>query len=244
MENTGRIHSFQSLGAVDGPGLRYVVFLQGCPLRCQYCHNPDTWDPAGGTPYTPTQVAEQIAQYRPYLKRGGVTVSGGEPLAQPEFVAELFRLLHSMGLHTALDTSGAGNLQKAQEVLLHTDLVLCDIKFLSEEAYRQRCHGSYQHTLDFLNLVQEMEIPLWVRHVVVPGLTDSPEHIRELAAKAGEYPNLEKLELLPFRKLCLTKYQELGIPFPLADVPEMSPQGMGPLLAIAESCGKCRSIPL
>ena len=234
-EILGRVHSFQSMGAVDGPGLRFVVFLQGCPLRCQYCHNPDTWDGLGGTVYTPQQVADRISRYLPYLKRGGVTVSGGEPLYQPEFVAELFRLLQEMGVHTALDTSGAGDLHKARQVLRYTDLVLCDLKFPTEEGYRTYCKGSLQKTQDFLHLVAEENIPLWIRHVVVPGLTDPEASIQQIAWQAAACPTLEKVELLPFRKLCLSKYEEMGIRFPLADTPECSPAALEPLQKIVDS---------
>ncbi len=133
----GRVNSVQSMGAVDGPGLRYVVFLQGCPLRCAYCHNPETWELTGGTPYTAEDLCKTILRYRPYFgENGGVTVSGGEPLLQPEFVAELFRRLHEHNIHTALDTAGAGDLSRAKQVLKHTDLVLCDIKFPTEAQYK------------------------------------------------------------------------------------------------------------
>ena len=165
----GRVSSVQSMGAVDGPGLRYVVFLQGCPLRCAYCHNPETWDLTGGTPYTAEDFCKTILRYRPYFgENGGVTVSGGEPLLQPEFVAELFQRLHEHSIHTALDTAGAGDLSRAKQVLKHTDLVLCDIKFPTEAQYKSHCGGSLQHTVDFMRLTESMHIPLWVRHVVAP----------------------------------------------------------------------------
>lgn len=223
---TGRVHSFQTMGAVDGPGVRFVVFLQGCPLRCAYCHNPDTWDPQGGEPYTPQAVCEKILRYRPYLRHGGVTVSGGEPLMQASFVAELFRLLREQGIHTALDTSGTGNLEQAREVLAETDLVLCDLKFAEEDDYRTHCGASFDQVLRFLKLTQTMAVPLWIRHVVVPGLTDVPDQVRQIARIAGRFDNLQKMELLPFRKLCAEKYERMGIPFPLADTPEMEEDGI------------------
>lgn len=223
---TGRVHSFQSMGAVDGPGVRFVVFLQGCPLRCAYCHNPDTWDPRGGEPYTPQAVCEKILRYRPYLRHGGVTVSGGEPLMQAPFVAELFRLLREQGIHTALDTSGTGNLEQAREVLAETDLVLCDLKFADAKAYRAHCGASFNQVLQFLSLTEVMHVPLWIRHVVVPGLTDAPDQVRQIARIAGRFDNLQKLEFLPFRKLCAEKYERMGIPFPLADTPEMGEEAL------------------
>lgn len=234
---TGRVHSFQSMGAVDGPGVRFVVFLQGCPLRCAYCHNPDTWDPRGGEPYTPQAVCEKILRYRPYLRHGGVTVSGGEPLMQAPFVAELFRLLREQGIHTALDTSGTGNLEQAREVLAETDLVLCDLKFADAKAYRAHCGASFNQVLQFLSLTEVMHVPLWIRHVVVPGLTDAPDQVRQIARIAGRFDNLQKLEFLPFRKLCAEKYERMGIPFPLADTPEMGEEALQRLLDLLKAEG-------
>lgn len=228
----GVIHSFQSMGAVDGPGLRYLVFLQGCPLRCVYCHNPDTWafDAPSALRVPAEQVVKQALRYRTYFKNsGGVTVSGGEALCQWEFVAELFERLHAEGIHTALDTSGIGgglagdgSLRDcgARRVLEHTDLVICDIKFPTEELYREKCRGRLSEVLSFLKLTEEMGIPLWVRHVVVPGLTDGEENVRKVKELAKQFKNLEKIELLPFRKLCMAKYEELGIEFPLKDTEE------------------------
>lgn len=219
---TGRIHSFQSMGAVDGPGLRYVMFLQGCPLRCAYCHNPDTWDVRGGTEYTVEDVAARVRRCLPYLvPKGGVTVSGGEPLAQPEFTAALLGRLRAMGCHTALDTSGACAPGAARRVLKHTDLVLADLKFTSQEDYARYTGGSLSAALRLIGLAQEMDVPVWVRHVTVPGLTDTPEDIRALAALVRRFPNVQRVELLGFHRLCLEKYEAMGIPFPLADTPAM-----------------------
>ena len=221
----GQLHSIQSLGAVDGPGLRSVAFTQGCPLRCAYCHNPDTWDPAGGWEISPEALCERLLRFRPYWgKTGGVTVSGGEPLWQAEFVAELFILLHKAGVHTALDTSGAASLDRAEKVLQHTDLVLADVKFLSEKDYQALSGGSFAHTKSFLDLTKRMRVPLWVRHVVVPGLTDDIGHLKRMRDFCRGFPNLEKIEWLPFQKLCLEKYQRMGAAFPLESVPAMEPR--------------------
>lgn len=222
----GYIHSFQSLGAVDGPGLRFVVFMQGCPLRCAYCHNPDTWAFAAPACMccTPQETVQRILRYKAYIKNGGVTVSGGEALMQPEFVAELFRLLKAEGLHTALDTSCVGDLTKAREVLRYTDLVLADLKFSDPLDYKQYCGADMDRVLEFLHLTQTLGIPLWIRHVVVPGLTDSPENIRKIGRISASFSNLEKVELLPFKKICMSKYEQMGIEFPLKDHEACSPE--------------------
>lgn len=221
---TGRVHSVQSLGAVDGPGLRYVVFLQGCPLRCVYCHNPDAWDFAGGEEREAEELVRQILRYRPYFgEKGGVTVSGGEPLSQPDFVEELFQLLQKERVHTALDTSGIGDFSGAERVLTHTDLVLLDLKFATEEEYRARCRGSLEAVQRFAALTARKNVPLWVRHVVVPGLNDTREDMARIQTMAKAFPNLEKLEWLPFHNLCLEKYRAMNFPFPLEHTPPMEP---------------------
>ena len=228
----GRVSSLQSLGTVDGPGLRYVIFLQGCPLRCVYCHNPETWDPAGGREYAPEELVEKVLRCRAYFgEQGGVTVSGGEPLLQAPFVAELFRQLKAAGIHTALDTSGAGDLKQAAQVLDWTDLVLLDLKFPDEAGYHQYCRGSWAQTQAFAALAGEKRVPLWVRHVVVPGLNDSLEDLRAIKAQAESLPGFQKLEWLPFHNMCLEKYQQLGLPFPLEGTPALEDQDLAHLLA-------------
>ena len=227
----GQINQFQSLGAVDGPGLRYVVFMQGCPLRCIYCHNPETWSRDGGESYTVDEVLEKILRCRAYLS-GGVTVSGGEPLLQSPFVIELFSRLKQEGLHTALDTSAIGDTTCAEALLSVTDLVLCDLKFATAADYLKYTGGCLDQVLAFLSLTEKKRIPLWIRHVVVPGLTADPAYIGAIRRLAGRYSNLEKIELLPFRKLCTAKYEALGIPFPLAGTPECSRELLDPLLVL------------
>ena len=191
----GRVSSVQSMGAVDGPGLRYVVFLQGCPLRCAYCHNPETWDLTGGTPYTAEDLCKTILRYRPYFgENGGVTVSGGEPLLQPGFLGECLRLC-------------------------------------TEAQYKAHCGGSLQHTVDFMRLTESMHIPLWVRHVVAPGLSDTVESLRAVKALAESFSNLEKIEWLPFKNICAAKYKALHIPFPMGDKPSFSQSHVEALLS-------------
>lgn len=219
---TGKVHSFTSMGAVDGPGVRLVVFMQGCPIRCAYCHNPDTWDCDGGSDCTSDEIVAKALRFKPYFgKDGGVTVSGGEALAQADFVAELFEKLHKNGINTALDTSGVC-LHGAEKVLAHTDLVICDIKFTSEDDYRTYCKADYARVLDFLRLTEEMNVPLWIRQVIVPTLNDTPDSVKRLCECARKYSNLRKIELLPFRKLCMEKYERMGIVFPFADKAECS----------------------
>lgn len=229
----GRINSFQSLGAVDGPGLRFVIFMQGCPLRCAYCHNPESWDGGMGDAFSPEEVVGKILRYKPYFgAEGGVTVSGGEPLAQAEFTARLFSLLKSEGVHTALDTSGTCDPARAEAVLLNTDLVICDLKFATEEMYAKYAGGSIHPVLEFLNLTERLNIPLWIRHVVVPGLTDSREEIQSVLNIAEKYSNLEKIELLPFKNICQVKYDNLGQEFPLKDTPPCDDETLFKLKAL------------
>ena len=217
----GRIHSVESFGSVDGPGIRYVVFLQGCPLRCGYCHNPDTWTFAGGTEMSAEELFQKIRRYRAYFgEEGGVTVSGGEALMQPEFVTELFRLCHANGINTCLDTSGCVWNDQVEALLEETDTVLLDIKMTSEEDYARYIGGSLKQTMKFLSELHRRGIPTWVRQVIVEGLNDTDENIQALNELMAPYDNIVKVELLPFHKMCSTKYEKLGIPFRFDCYPE------------------------
>ena len=218
----GYIHSFHSLGAVDGPGVRYVVFMQGCPYRCPYCHNPDTRAFSGGVPYSASEVATKVERYRPYFTGGGgITVSGGEPLCQADFVAELFEKLHSKGINTCLDTATVKVDKKVLRVLASTDTVLCDVKFPTKDQYLKYVGADLDNTLEFLRVCNEMGVKVIIRHVVVPGMTDSEDSILKLKELLSDI-KYEKIELLPFKKLCMQKYKSLGIEFPLKDTPECS----------------------
>ncbi|MGM9632472.1 MAG: pyruvate formate-lyase-activating protein [Eubacteriales bacterium] len=218
---TGRVHSFQSLGTVDGPSLRSVVFMQGCPLRCVCCHNPDTWDFKGGTEYTPEQLAEKVLKYKRYYgKEGGITVSGGEPLMQAEFVYELFKILHGHGISTCLDTSGYVFNDTVKRLLDETDIVLLDFKYTNEEDYFKYTRCDMTRVSRFLDYLEEKNIRTWLRYVVIPGLNDSEESVAKVFELKNRYACVEKVELLPFRKLCLEKYDTMGIEFPLKDTPE------------------------
>ena len=218
---TGRIHSFQSLGAVDGPGIRYVVFMQGCPLRCSCCHNPDTWDMAGGEVYTAIEVAEKAEHFKEYFgESGGITVSGGEPLVQADFVCELFTLCHEKGINTCLDTSGCILNNDVKKLLNVTDRVLLDIKYTDNSLYRENVGMEYEKALEFLSYLNKKKIPTTLRQVIIPSLNDDEENILSLKALSLSHACVDKTELLPFRKICTTKYDNMGIPFPLADTPE------------------------
>ncbi|GHU83680.1 pyruvate formate-lyase-activating enzyme [Clostridia bacterium] len=217
----GKIHSFQSLGTVDGPGVRCVVFMQGCPLRCVYCHNPDTWNTEEYTEsLTAKELLKKIMRYKSYIKDGGVTVSGGEPLLQAKFVTELFTLCKQNGIHTALDTSGCIINSDVHALLNATDLCLLDIKMTNETDYKKHTGGSLTATLDFLSILQKKNIPTIIRQVIVQGINNDEENIKSLNNIVKEYSCIQKTELLPFRKLCTEKYNTLGIDFPLAETPE------------------------
>lgn len=217
----GRVHSVQSFGTVDGPGVRFVLFLQGCPLRCACCHNPDTWDFAGGTERSVDEVMEQIERCRRYFgQKGGVTVSGGEPLCQAAFVRELFTRCRAAGIHTALDTSGCVWNDETAALLSVTDLVLLDYKMTTDADYR-RCVGCSKAAVDrFLVELNARGIDTWLRQVTIPALTDTVENVTALAAVRDAHACVKKVELLPFRKLCAEKYHDMGLPFLLADTPE------------------------
>lgn len=223
----GRVHSIQSLGTVDGPGVRFVVFMQGCNLRCGCCHNPDTWSVSGGTEYTPEEIVKRVIRYREYFKnKGGITISGGEPLLQPEFVHEVFRLCHAEGINTCLDTSGSLWNDQIQALLTETDRVLLDIKYVTDEQYRTYVGCGIDGPLQFLNYLNEQKIPVTLRQVIIPTLNNTEENIARLKEIAGSHACVDKIELLPFHKICQTKYDSLQIPFAFGHLPEPSKEQM------------------
>lgn len=222
----GRIHSTESFGTVDGPGVRFVVFFQGCPLRCKYCHNPDTWDFSGGREVTAEELMKEYDSYKEFLKSGGITATGGEPLAQPEFLAELFALAKSKGVHTCLDTSAGvydpAHHEKIDEALKYTDLVMLDIKHIDDEEHRKLTGRGNRNILAFAEHIRELGIPVWIRHVVVPGITDKYEELFALGEFLSTLSNIKALDVLPYHDMAKPKYAELGLEYPLGDTPPLT----------------------
>lgn len=223
----GRIHSIESLGTVDGPGIRYVVFLKGCNLRCKCCHNPDTWDADGGTHFTAEQIVEKATHYREYFgATGGITLSGGEPLLQSEFACEVFTLAKENGINTCLDTSGSIINDSVKNLLKVTDHVLLDIKYTSDELYKENVGCSLDTVLEFLKLLDDNKISTTLRQVIIPSVNDTKENILALKKIADGHKCVVKTELLPFKKICQTKYDKLGINFPFGNLCEPTPDAM------------------
>lgn len=219
----GRIHSIESMGLVDGPGIRSIVFIQGCHLRCSYCHNPDTWSTCGGKEVTPEEVVNKIKRFKSYFDKsgGGVTFSGGDPLIQPEFLLECLKLCKEAGIHTTIDTAGYGE-GNYEEILKYTDLVLLDIKQEDSKSYKELTGKDTKGINLFLDALRGSNSRVWVRHVVVPGITDSEEHILKLAKIIKEeIPNVDKIELLPYHNIGAHKYESLGIPYRLSNIKPM-----------------------
>ena len=226
----GRVHSIQSMGTLDGPGVRFVIFLQGCPLRCKCCHNPDTWDFSGGTEYTAEELVGRAIRFREYFgEQGGVTVSGGEPLCQASFVRELFARCHEAGLNTCMDTAGILLSDEVEALLDVTDRVLLDIKYTDEQHYRENVGCEMKTPLAFLDRLQEKGIATTLRQVIIPTQSDDDENILRFSQIARAHSVVDKIELLPFRKLCTVKYDSLGIPFRFADIPEPTRETMARL---------------
>lgn len=224
---TGRVNSIQSLGTLDGPGVRTVVFMQGCNLRCGCCHNPDTWDCGGGKEYTAEDIVKYALRFKEYFgERGGITLSGGEPLLQAEFVCEVFRLCREAGINTCLDTSGSVLGEAVDDVLMYTDRVLLDIKYMSDSQYREYVGCSIGKPLEFLGRLERRMIPTTLRQVIIPELNDSEENVRALGALSRAYACVDGVELLPFRKLCSVKYEQMGIKFRFGDIPEPTGERM------------------
>ncbi|API91855.1 MULTISPECIES: pyruvate formate-lyase-activating protein [Virgibacillus] len=221
----GRIHSIETCGTVDGPGLRYVIFLQGCLLRCQFCHNPDTWDVKGGVEKSVDEIIADLQDYLPYIKNsGGLTVSGGEPLLQIDFLLELFKECKKLGVHTAIDTSAGcfrespTFLRKVDELLSVTDLVLLDIKHLDNDLHKQLTGMPNAHILKFAKLLAEKNTPVWIRRVLIPGRTNDPEELAALNEFISNLGNVQKVEVLPYHTMGVYKWEHLNLEYPLTGV--------------------------
>lgn len=223
----GYVHSIQSLGTVDGPGLRFVVFLQGCNLRCKCCHNPDTWEMKSEKQFTAEEIVKKALNYREYFgEKGGITLSGGEPLLQPEFACEVFRLCHEKGINTCLDTSGSILNDQVRRLLTETDRVLLDIKYTDDKQYRENVGCSLSKPMEFLAFLNQQKIPTTLRQVIIPALNDNEENIEKLNEIVKKYTCIDKIELLPFKKICQTKYDSMNIEFPFAHIDTPSKETM------------------
>jgi len=214
----GYVHSIYNGGMVDGPGIRCVVFLSGCPLRCKYCHNPDTWEKTNGNAMTVSDVVTEVKKYKSYYKfGGGVTISGGEPFVQAGFLTEILKACKAQGIHTAIDTSGYANPEDVKNALAHTDLLLLDIKSFNPETYKNVTGVDIDKTLETLRLAKAQNIPTWIRFVLVPGLTDNMQDLNNLANFLEDYSNVKKIDVLPFHKSGEFKWKTHDIPYELAD---------------------------
>lgn len=222
----GNIHSIETFGTVDGPGIRFVVFMQGCPMRCQYCHNPDSWNFDENKSYTVEEILQQYNDVKNFLKNGGLTVTGGEPLYQIDFVTELFKKAKEQNIHTALDTSGIlfnpNNTNKIDELLSHTDLVLLDIKHIDDNEHKKLTAHSNKNILAFAQYLSDIKKPVWIRHVVVPTITDNETYLAELGKFIATLKNVKALDILPYHNMAIPKYENLKMEYPLKDVPPLS----------------------
>lgn len=240
---TGKIHSIETFGTVDGPGIRYVIFMQGCPMRCAYCHNPDTWQIDGGKEYTVQELLNDISKYTRYIE--GVTVSGGEPLLQVDFLIELFENVKSMGLSTCIDTSGIVfdkdnilELEKMDKLLKLCDLVVLDIKHIDEHNHIQLTGKSNSNVLDFARYLDKNNIDVWIRYVLVPNINDSLETLTNWKNFVKTLKNVKKIELLPYHGLGVEKYKKLGINYKLTNIQEPSKELIDKVKQVLEIKGE------
>lgn len=225
----GRIHSLESFGTVDGPGTRFVVFVQGCPMRCAYCHNPDTWEMNGGTLMEPAEIFEQYERNKDFYKNGGITVTGGEPLMQVDFLIDFFTIAKEHGVHTCIDTSGIAYkknanpdwLVKLDKLMALTDLVMLDIKHIDPEKHKELTSQPNDGILAFAEYLDEKNVDMWIRHVVVPGLTDDEKYLYQLGYFIGKFKNLKALDVLPYHTMGKPKYEKLGMAYKLDGVEPM-----------------------
>lgn len=218
----GRVHSIETFGTVDGPGIRFILFMQGCPLRCKYCHNRDTWDVKGGTEYTVDEIITEINKYYSYMKfsGGGLTVSGGEATLQPEFLKELFKKAKENNIHTCLDTSGFVDIDTIDPILDYTDLVLLDLKHMVPDKCKDLVGVSIEKTLKLAKHLSDRNIPVWIRHVLVPGVTDDRENLELMGKFISTLNNVDRVEILPYHTLGVHKWENMGFEYELKGVPD------------------------
>ncbi len=233
----GIVHSTETFGTLDGPGTRYVLFLKGCPLRCLYCHNPDTWTMEGGTEKDPGEVLEDVLRYKRFYLKGGLTISGGEPMLQHDFVKDLLALLRANDIHSALDTAGSVDISKSSDLIDSADMLLLDIKAPDPVLFEKITGGSIKNTLDTLDYCEKTGKRVWIRHVVIPGLTDDEENIRKLGELLKDYSCVEYVDLLPFHKLGEYKWQDLKIPYTLGDTKEPDPDHLEKYVSVLAEYG-------
>ena len=217
----GKIHSIDTFGTVDGPGIRYMLFMQGCPLTCLYCHNKDVTLPRLGEEKTPEEVINDVIKYKNYFKRsGGLTVTGGEPFYQPDFLYRLLKLAKQNDIHTCIDTSGAVDIDIADPILDYTDLVLLDIKHMDYNKCIDLTGQSPERTIELAKHLNKRNIPVWIRYVLVPGITDGVQDLLALGRFLNTLDNIQQLDVLPYHTLGVFKWKELGLSYPLEDVPD------------------------
>ena len=234
LDTIGFIHSTESFGTVDGPGIRFVVFMQGCPMRCKYCHNPDTWPIAtkdnlsGSTMRTVDDIMNEYNGYKEFTKHGGITVTGGEPLMQMDFVIDLFTECKNQGIHTCIDTSGItfnpnskDALEKFDKLISVTDLVMLDIKHIDDAQHKELTKQDNTNILAFAQYLKEKKVTVWIRHVVVPGITDNQDYLFKLGQFLGTLNNIKALDVLPYHTMGKTKYEQIGMEYPLGDTPAL-----------------------
>lgn len=222
-DQIGYVRKLETMGMVDGPGIRTIVFLSGCPLRCLFCHNPDMWETDEEDKTTVHEIVEKVKRYKPYFgDTGGVTFCGGEPLNQPDFLYEAMKACHEEGINTALDTSGFGRPDKFDKILSVTDTILYDIKGLEDKKYREMTGVPIARTQEFLDKAQEHKVPIWVRIVMVPGLHDNYEYMDNLADYIAPLYNIERIEILPYHTMGVNKYEDIEEDYPLEGVPAMN----------------------
>ena len=224
----GYVHSIETFGSVDGPGIRYVVFMQGCPMRCLYCHNPDTWAISKGRAVSAEEILAEYEKNKMFYRNGGITVTGGEPLLQVDFLIELFSLAKGRGIHTCLDTSGitftlgtSDYRRKLDELMGYVDLVMLDIKHINSDKHKTITSHGNENVLEFARYLAELDVSVWIRHVIVKGYTDDAEDLRSLGRFIGGLKNVKALDVLPYHALGVAKYHALGISYPLEGMPPL-----------------------